>query len=117
MESLKAKIVSDPLGPGVPPLAIMCTDVQEKSKFKEHLKDVYNFAVICDVNMISLLELSLLKCYDHISKVYAYNKTATITSGILYYSFGVIYVYISLIREYGSTLYIGMAPVVQCLRI
>ncbi len=45
VEALTKKMVSDPVGPGIPPLAVVCTSVHEKEKFKEHLKDVYKYEV------------------------------------------------------------------------
>lgn len=38
-------MAADPLGPGVPPLAVVCTSVTDKHSFKEHLKDVYKYEV------------------------------------------------------------------------
>ena len=46
LENLKQKIASDPSGPGVPPVAVLCVDVQEKTQFSERLKDVYKYEVL-----------------------------------------------------------------------
>lgn len=45
VEALTSRIAADPSGPGVPPLAVVCKDVDEKSKFREHLKDIYKYEV------------------------------------------------------------------------
>lgn len=36
----------DPSGPGVPPVAVMCIDVQNKEEFSERLKDSYRYEVL-----------------------------------------------------------------------
>jgi len=46
LENLKQKIASDPSGPGVPPAAVLCIHVQEKTQFSERLKDVYKYEVL-----------------------------------------------------------------------
>lgn len=43
VDALMGKMVSDPVGPGIPPLAVVCTSEDEKDKFKEHLKEVYKY--------------------------------------------------------------------------
>ena len=45
VELLTSKMAADPLGPGVPPLAVVCTSVNNKCNFKEHLKDIYKYEV------------------------------------------------------------------------
>ena len=45
LENLKQKIVSDPSGPGVPPVAVLCI-VPENTQFSERLKDVYKYEVL-----------------------------------------------------------------------
>ena len=36
----------DPSGPGVPPIAVLCNDVDETEGFSERLKDVYKYEVL-----------------------------------------------------------------------
>ncbi len=46
LDNLKVKIANDPSGPGVPPVAVLCCDVQVKAQFSERLKDVYKYEVL-----------------------------------------------------------------------
>ena len=45
LKYLKQKIASDPSGPGVPPVAVLCV-VPENTQFSECLKDVYKYEVL-----------------------------------------------------------------------
>ena len=45
LNSLKKRMKEDPSGPGVPPVAIMCIDVQNREEFSERLKDSYRYEV------------------------------------------------------------------------
>ena len=42
LKKLKEKIAKDPSGPGVPPVAVLCTT----SQFEARLKDVYKYEVL-----------------------------------------------------------------------
>ena len=44
--SLIEKMEHDPSGPGVPPIAVLCNDVDETEGFSERLKDVYKYEVL-----------------------------------------------------------------------
>lgn len=46
LKKLKEKIAKDPSGPGVPPVAVLCTNVQEPGQFSHRLKDVYKYEVL-----------------------------------------------------------------------
>eukprot|EP00731_Ephydatia_muelleri_P017004 Em0010g102a len=43
---------------------------------------LFNFAVVCDPEQIPAVERALKKCYDHISRLYAYNKAEPVHPGI-----------------------------------
>ena len=43
VEKLKEKITKDPSGPGVAPVAVLCTEIDE---FEPRLKDVYKYEVL-----------------------------------------------------------------------
>jgi hypothetical protein len=45
LQSLTKRIKEDPSGVGIPPLAVMCTNISQPSKFEERLKDVYKYEV------------------------------------------------------------------------
>ena len=42
---------------------------------------LFNFAVVCDPEQIPAVERALKKCYDHISRLYAYNKAEPVHPG------------------------------------
>ena len=44
---------------------------------------LFNFAVVCDPEQIPAVERALkkLKCYDHISRLFAYNKAEPVYLG------------------------------------
>jgi len=42
---------------------------------------LFNFAVVCDPEQIPAVERALRKCYDHISRLYAYNKAEPVHPG------------------------------------
>lgn len=46
LRNLVEKMENDPSGPGVPPIAVSCTDVDETGAFAERLKDVYKYEVL-----------------------------------------------------------------------
>ena len=46
MNNLKKGIKEDPSGPGVPPVAVLCIDVQHKDDFSERLKESYKYEVL-----------------------------------------------------------------------
>ena len=46
LTKLKEKIAKDPSGPGVAPVAVLCTNVQDVSEFSTRLKDVYKYEVL-----------------------------------------------------------------------
>ena len=46
LSNLKKRMKEDPSGPGVPPIAIVCIDVQNKEEFSERLKDSYRYEVL-----------------------------------------------------------------------
>lgn len=46
VKNLKLKMLEDPTGPGVPPVAVLCCSVSEKEMFSERLKDVYKYEVL-----------------------------------------------------------------------
>ena len=46
LKELKKKIAKDPSGPGVPPVAVLCTSVQEVSQFSNRLRKVYKYEVL-----------------------------------------------------------------------
>ena len=46
LRSLVEKMEHDPSGPGVPPIAVLCNDVDETEGFSERLKDVYKYEVL-----------------------------------------------------------------------
>lgn len=46
LKILKKKISKDPSGPGVPPVAVLCTNVQEVTHFKDRYKHVYKYEVL-----------------------------------------------------------------------
>lgn len=45
VEALKLRLKEDSSGIGIPPLAVICKDVQSKSNFETRLKDVYRYEV------------------------------------------------------------------------
>ena len=45
VEALKLRLKEDSSGIGIPPLVVVCKDVQCKSNFEERLKDVYRYEV------------------------------------------------------------------------
>jgi hypothetical protein len=46
LQSLTKHIKEDPSAwVGIPPLAVMCTNISQPSKFEERLKDVYKYEV------------------------------------------------------------------------
>lgn len=45
MQALKNRLVEDPSGIGIPPLAVVCKDIQAKNLFEERQKDVYWYEV------------------------------------------------------------------------
>lgn len=46
VKKLKQKITKDPSGPGVAPVAVLCTNVQDIGQFQQRLKDVYKYEVL-----------------------------------------------------------------------
>ena len=42
---------------------------------------LFYFAVVCDPEQIPAVERALKKCYDHISRLYAYNKAEPVHPG------------------------------------
>jgi hypothetical protein len=46
LKNLKEKMVHDPSSPGVPPVAVLCTDVQKPDEFAKSLKNVYKYEVL-----------------------------------------------------------------------
>ena len=46
LSNLKKMIKEDPSGPGVPPVAVLCIDVQQKDAFSERLKESYKYEVL-----------------------------------------------------------------------
>ena len=46
LKKLKEKISKDPSGPGVPPVAVLCTNMQHVGQFSHRLKDVYKYEVL-----------------------------------------------------------------------
>ena len=46
LKQLKKKIAKDPSGPGVPPVAVLCTSVNKMSEFNQRFKDVYKYEVL-----------------------------------------------------------------------
>ena len=44
---------------------------------------LFNFVVVCDPEQIPAVERALRKCYDHISRLYAYNKAEPVHPGKL----------------------------------
>lgn len=46
LKNLKKKMQFDPSSPGVPPIAALCVDIKEESKFSERLKGVYKYEVL-----------------------------------------------------------------------
>lgn len=46
LKTLKDKMLNDPSSPGVPPIAALCVDEKEPSKFSRRLKDVYKYEVL-----------------------------------------------------------------------
>ena len=46
VESLKLKLQEDLTGPGVPPLALLCEEEKDKTKFPADLSGRYKFEVI-----------------------------------------------------------------------
>ena len=44
---------------------------------------LFYFAVVCDPKQIPAVESALRKCYDHISRLYAYNKAEPVHPGKL----------------------------------
>lgn len=45
VEALKKRLKEDSSGIGIPPLAVVCKDVQSKDLFEDRLKDVYRYEV------------------------------------------------------------------------
>ena len=45
VESLKKRLLEDPTGPGVPPLAVVCKDVSKIELFQSRHKDIYRYEV------------------------------------------------------------------------
>ena len=43
---LKLRLIEDPSGPGVPPLAVTCRDVTKKEAFQQRHKGVYQYEVL-----------------------------------------------------------------------
>jgi hypothetical protein len=43
--ALKERLKDDSSGIGIPPLAVVCKDIQNKDDFEERLKDVYRYEV------------------------------------------------------------------------
>lgn len=46
LKLLKKKIAKDPSGPGVPPVAVLCTNVHEVAQYKEEYKHIYKYEVL-----------------------------------------------------------------------
>lgn len=46
LSNLKKRIKEDPSGPGVPPVAVLCIDVQQKDDFSERLKESYKYEIL-----------------------------------------------------------------------
>ena len=46
LKKLKEKIAKDPSGPGVAPVAVLCTNVQVMQQYSARLKDVYKYEVL-----------------------------------------------------------------------
>ena len=46
LRSLVEKMEHNTSGPGVPPIAVLCNDVDETEGFSERLKDVYKYEVL-----------------------------------------------------------------------
>lgn len=46
LKQLKKKIAKDPSGPGVPPIAVLCTNMQDVAQYKERYKNVYKYEVL-----------------------------------------------------------------------
>ena len=44
--SLKDQLKTDPTGPGVPPLALLCIEEKNKEKFRRDLAEQYTYEVI-----------------------------------------------------------------------
>ena len=45
LSNLKKRIKEDLSGPGVPPVAVLCIDVQQKDAFSERVKESYKYEV------------------------------------------------------------------------
>lgn len=45
VKALKNRLKEDPSGIGIPPLAVVCKDIQTLPLFQERLKDVYRYEV------------------------------------------------------------------------
>lgn len=46
LSNLKKRIKEDPSSPGVPPVAVLCIDVQQKDDFSERLKESYKYEIL-----------------------------------------------------------------------
>lgn len=46
LKLLKKRMIEDAAAPGVPPIAVLCGDVQVIDQFRPHLKNHYNYEVL-----------------------------------------------------------------------
>ena len=50
---LKKRMLDDPTALGIPPLALLCTDVSQKASFLMHLKDQYRYEVLGGLHTVT----------------------------------------------------------------
>ena len=53
VKGLKARMKADPVAPGIPPLALQCTDIARKEDFLPHLANQYSYEVLGGLHTIS----------------------------------------------------------------
>lgn len=53
VKALKEHMLQDAAAPGVAPIAVLCTDVQDKHQFKLHLKNQYSYEVLGGLHSIT----------------------------------------------------------------
>ena len=50
---LKKRMIEDAAAPGVPPIAVLCTDIDTIDQFRSHLKDQYHYEVLGGLHTIT----------------------------------------------------------------
>ena len=63
-------MIEDPAAPGIPPLALLCTDVAAKNSFLPHLKDQYKYEVLGGLHTVTARKELLEEIPGTIVKIY-----------------------------------------------